>query len=105
MKSIKHFKYKSTYNFEKFLDGYGYTLNDAVGFSTYDKQQYNGNILREYVIYLSDHDHIFFKTVDFKSFNEYHQSRLGFNSERLLNWYQDANVRRYKSNDRYVIAH
>ena len=104
MKSIKHFKYINTYSFKKFLDGYGYALSDAVGFSTYDRQQYHGNILKEYVIYLTDHDHIFFKTVDFKSFNEYYQSSLGFNSNRMLSWYNSANVRRYKSNDRYVIA-
>ena len=96
MKNIKYFKYVNTYNFEKFLDGYGYKLSDAVGFSVCDKQQYHGNILKEYVIYLSDHDHIFFNVVYFKSFNEYHQSRLGFNGERLLSWYNDADIRKYK---------
>ena len=96
MRSIKHFKYVNKKNFEKFLDSYGYTLNDAVGYSFYDKQQYHGNIFTTYVIYLSDHDHIFFKVACFKNFNEYHQSRLGFNGERLLNWYQSANVKVYK---------
>ena len=84
MKSIKYFKYKDTYEYSKFLKEYGYSSNDVVGFSISDKQQYHGNILKEYIIYLSDHDHIYFKVVWFKSFNEYRQSFLGFNGETLL---------------------
>ena len=98
MKDIKYFKYKNTKQFNIFLEEYGYTLSDAVGFSFIGKQQYRGNILKEYVIYLNDHDHIFFNVVYFKSFNEYHQCRLGFNGERLLEWYNDANIRKYKLN-------
>ena len=101
MKKIKFFKYKNTYEFEKFLDGYGYILSDAVGFSAYDKQQYHGNILKEYVIYLNDHEHIFFKEVNFKSFNECNRSRLGFNGDKLLRWYNSSNIRKYKFKDIY----
>ena len=97
MKNIKFFKYKNTNAFEKCLNAYGYTTNDAVGFSTYDKQQYHGNILKEYVIYLADHDRVFFKEVCFKDFNEIQQARLGFNGNKLLRWYEDANVRKYKT--------
>ena len=98
MKSIKYFKYINTLAFEKFLKEYNYKLSDAVGFSFVGKQQYHGNILKEYIIYLNDHDHIYFNVVYFKDFNEYRQSRLGFNGERLLEWYQDANIRKYKLN-------
>ena len=99
MKSIKYFKYKNTNAFEKCLNEYGYTINDAVGFSVCDKQKYHGNILKEYVIYLVDHDHVFFKEVCFKSFNEIQQARLGFNGKVLLEWYESANVRQYKVKD------
>ena len=101
MKNIKYFKYKNTYNFEKFVKEYGYKLNDVVGFSFSDKQQCHGNILKTYIIYFSDHDHVFFNVVYFKSFNEYHQCRLGFNGNKLLEWYNDANVRKYKVKDIY----
>ena len=104
MKNIKCFKYKNIYMFEKCLNEYGYTISDAVGFSVNYKWCYHGNILKEYVIYLSDHDHVYFRTVDFKDFNECNQSRLGFNGNRLLSWYNSANVRRYKSDNRYVIT-
>ena len=110
MKSIKYFKYKNTKQFNVFLSQYEYTINDVVGFSFSDKQQYHGNILKTYVIYFSDHDHEYFEVVYFKSFNEYHQSRLGFNGNKLLDWCEDANVVKYKVkdvwglNDRYVIA-
>ena len=96
MKNIKYFKYINTKQFSVFLKEYGYSLNDAVGFSAYDEQQYHGNILKEYVIYLSDHDHVFFKVVYFKSFNECRQSALGFNGNTLLSWYENANIRKYK---------
>ena len=101
MKNIKSFKYKNTYEYKKYLKEYGYTIDDVVGFSLVDKQQYGGNILKQYVIYFSDHDNVYFKVVYFKSLNEYHQSALGFNGNTLLNWYQDANVVWYKVKDIY----
>ena len=102
MKSIKCFKYINTNTFNEFVISYGYNLADVVGFSVIDKQQYHGNILITYAIYFSDHDNVYFKVVCFKDFNEYRQSRLGFNGDKLLNWYQDANAGMYKQNNRYV---
>ena len=96
MRSIKYFKYASKKRFERFIRDYEYSMDDVVGFSSYDKEQYHGNILKTYVIYFSDHDHAFFKEVIFKDFNEYRQSLLGFNGEKLLNWYQDADAREYR---------
>ena len=110
MKNIKYFKYINTYNFEKFLNRYGYTISDAIGFNLSYKWCYHGNILKQYIIYLNDNEHIYFLTANFKSFNEYQQSRLGFNGDRLLRWYETANIVRYKIkdiygiNDRYVIV-
>ena len=98
MKNIKYFKYKNTYNFEKFLREYGYTLSDAVGFSVNVIFHYRGNVFKSYIIYLKDAMLACFKVVYFKSFNEYHQCRLGFNGEKLLEWYNDANIRKYKLN-------
>ena len=96
MISIKYFKYINTKQFNVFLSEYGYSMDDVVGFSFNNKEHYNGNILKEYTIYFSDHDHAFFKVVYFKSFNECNQSRLGFNGSKLLEWYEDANIRKYK---------
>ena len=85
MRNIKYFKYKDTCKFDMFLKEYGYTIDDVIGFSYDGKEQYHCNILKTYIIYFSDHDHAFFKVVYFNSFNEYRQSALGFNGERLLN--------------------
>ena len=110
MKNIKYFKYKNTYNFEKFLKECGYKIDDVSSYSVIGEKRYNGNILKEYTIFFSDHDHAFFKVVYFKSLNECDRSRLGFNGNTLLEWYQDANVIKYKVkdvwglNDKYVIA-
>ena len=109
MKNIKYFQYKNTYEFKKFLDAYEYRLWDVVGFSYAGKEQYRGNILKEYCIHFKDGEYEYFKIVYFKSFNERNQSRLGFNGDKLLEWYEDANVRKYKvkdvwgTNDKYVI--
>ena len=104
MKRIKYFMYINTYNFQKCLNEYGYNLSDAVGFNLSYKWCYRGNLLKQYIIYLSDNNHIYFLTADFKSFNEYQQSRLGFSGERLLRWCETANVRRYRIDDKYVIT-
>ena len=84
MKSIKYFKYKNKEKFERFLSSYDYKLEDVKGFVLVEKQQYRGNILKVYSIHFKDGEYEYFKVVYFKSFNEYHQSRLGFNGERLL---------------------
>ena len=109
MKSIKYFQYKNTYEYEKFLNVYGYKLSDVKGFSYAGKKQYRGNILKEYCIHFKDGKYEYFKIVYFSSFNESSQSRLGFNGDKLLEWYENANVRLYKvkdiwgMNDKYVI--
>ena len=110
MKNIKYFKYWYTYEFEKFLKEYGYTLNDVKGFSVGYKKQYRGNILKIYNVRFNDCEYEYFKVVYFKSLNEYHQAALGFNGNKLLNWYEDANIIKYKVkdiygiNDKYVIT-
>ena len=96
MNNIKRFKYINTKQFNVFLNEYNYKLDDVKGYSLSYKRCYRGNILKQYIIYLSDHDHIFFSVVYFKSYNEYRQSALGFNGDRLLSWYNDANIRKYK---------
>ena len=92
MKEIKNFKYINTHIFSEYVDGYGYDLADAVGYSLFDKKQYRGNIFKTYVIYFNDHDHTYFKVVYFKSLNEYRQSVLGFCGNKLLRWFQNANI-------------
>ena len=110
MKNIKYFNYKNTYEYSIFLKAYGYTIKDVIGFSCDNKKQYHGNILKTYNVYFKDGEYEYFKVVYFKSLNEYHQSRLGFNGNRLLEWYQSASVVKYKvkdiygMNDRYVIT-
>ena len=103
MKNIKYFKYINTKQFSVFLKEYGYTLDDVKGFSFSDKKQYHNNILKTYNIYFKDGEYEYFKVVYFKSFNEYHQCGLGFNGEKLLEWYQDANIIKYKVKDIYGI--
>ena len=99
MKSIKLFKYKDTCEFMAFLVAYGYKLNDVKGFKFIEKKQHCGNVLKLYFICLNDGEEVCFTVADFKDFNEYHQSRLGFKGDKLLSWYEDANVRRYKKSD------
>ena len=96
MKSIKYFKYVSTNQFNAFLVAYGYKLDDVKGFSFDEQKQYRGNVLKWYKIHFKDGEYEYFKVVYFKSFNEYYQSKLGFNGDKLLSWWEDADVRRYK---------
>ena len=84
MKNIKYFQYKNTDEFKKFLDAYEYRLWDVVGFSYAGKEQYHGNILKEYCIHFKDGEYEYFKIVYFKSFNERNQCRLGFNGDKVL---------------------
>ena len=98
MKSIKCFKYKDTFKFEEFLSAYGYKLEDVRGYKFIDKKQYRGNVLKVYFICLNDGEEVYFKVVTFKNLNEYRQSRLGFNGDKLLEWYEDSAVRTYKRN-------
>ena len=97
MKSIKLFKYKDTCGFENFLNAYGYKFEDVKGFSPAERRQYRGNVLKIYNIRFNDGEYEYFKVVTFKSFNEYRQSRLGFNGDKLLDWFEDSYIRMYKT--------
>ena len=96
MKNIKYFRYFNTKYFNMFLEACDYKLEDVIGFSFYGQKQYNNNISKWYNIYFKDGEEVYFKEVIFKDFNEYHQSRLGFRGDKLLGWFDDANVRLYK---------
>ena len=97
MKNIKYFKYKNTSNFLGFIGSYDYKLDDVEGFSFAGQKQCRYNVLKLYRITFKDGEYEYFKVVYFKNFNEYHQSRLGFNGDKLLRWYEDADVREYKT--------
>ena len=84
MKSIKYFKYLNTKQFNAFLAAYCYKLDDVKGFSFDEKKQYHCNVLTIYCIHFKDGEREYFKVVTFKSFNEYRQSCLGFNGDKLL---------------------
>ena len=84
MKNIKYFKYVNTKHFNLFLSSYGYKLEDVKGFSVAEQKQYNGNILKIYFIHFNNGEFEYFKVVYFKSFNEYKQTFLGFNGNKLL---------------------
>ena len=96
MKNIKCFKYVNENNFNVFLNEYGYTLNDVIGFKFIDKKQYRCNVLTTYAIYFKDDEYEYFKVAVFESFNEYRQSALDFNGNKLLEWWENANIRMYK---------
>ena len=97
MKNIKLFKYKDTKAFERLLCAYEYKLEDVIGFSFVEQKQYNNNILKEYCVHFKDGERGYFRVVCFKDFNEYHQSRLGFKGDKLLSWFEDADIREYKT--------
>ena len=97
MKNIKYFQYKNTYEFKKFLDAYGYRLWEVKGFSFAGKKQYRYNVLKLYRITFKDGEYEYFKVAIFSSFNEYHQARLGFSGNKLEYWFQDSNIREYKT--------
>ena len=102
MKNIKYFKYWYSYEFEKCLGDYGYTIEDVKGFSVSSVKRYHGNILKTYKIYIYDGESVYFSVAYFKSFNEYNQSWLGFNGDKLLKWYQMSAIKLYKLNDEYI---
>ena len=70
MKDIKSFKYKNTFSFEKFLCEHHYWVDDVSGYSIGWKEQYNGNVLRVYIIYFNNGKYKLFRVVFFKSFDE-----------------------------------
>ena len=104
MKNIKHFKYKNTYSFNCFLCECGYSVDDVNGYSVGWKEQYNGNLLRVYIIYFNIGKYKLFRVLFLKDFNEYEQIISCSKINKLLMWYDSANIVRYKRNDKYAIA-
>ena len=102
MKNIKRFKYWYSYEFESCLKSYGYTLDDVKGFNVAYKRCYHGNILKTYKVYVFDGESVYFSVAYFKSFNECNQSRLGFNGNKLLRWYEIAEIKEYKLGNEYI---
>lgn len=102
MKSIKCFKYWYSYEFEKCLEDYGYTLDDVEGFSISSIRRCRGNILKIYKVYVYEGEGIYFSVAYFKSFDEYNKCWLGFNGDRLLNWYKTSIINLYKADGEYV---
>ena len=96
MKSIKCFKYKNTFSFEKFLEEYGYTLDDIKGFNVSSIKRYRGNVLKTYIVYAFEGESVYFSVAFFKSFDEYNKTWLGFNGVKLLQWYRKAAIKQYK---------
>ena len=102
MKKIKYFKYWYSYEFEKCLSAYGYTLDGVIGFSVSGIKRYRGNILKTYKIYVYDGESIYVSVAYFKSFNEYNKTWLGFNGDKLLRWYRKAIIKFYKLSGEYI---
>ena len=102
MKNIKSFKFWYSFEFEKTLKDYGYSLDDVKGFSVSKIKQYHGNILKTYEIYILDGESVYFSVVYFKSFDEYNKTWLGFNGNKLLRWYEISVIKLYKLNDEYI---
>ena len=102
MKSIKLFKYWYSYELDRCLKDYGYTVEDVVGFSVSSVKRYHGNILKTYIIYFKDGENVYFIVVYFKSFNECNQSRLGLSGNKLLLWYQISSIKHYKLAGEYI---
>ena len=103
MKNIKSFKYWYSFEFDRFLKEYGYTIDDVKGFALSSILNYNGNVLKTYAVYAFDGRTIYFKIAYFKSFNEYNRCWLGVNGDKLLSWYKKAIIKLYKLNGEYII--
>ena len=84
MKNIKFFKYWYSYEFEKCLRDYGYTIDDVIGFNVSYIRRYHGNVLKTYKVYVLDGESVYFSIAYFKSFDEYNKTWLGFNGDQLL---------------------
>ena len=102
MINIKYFKYWYSYEFERCLKEYGYTLDDVKGFNVSSIKRYHGNVLKTYIVYIYDGESVYFSVAYFKSFNEYNQTWLGFNGDKLLQWYNISGIKLYKLNNEYI---
>ena len=103
MKSIKLFKYWYSYEFERCLKDYGYTIDDVEGFGLSSIKRYRGNILKTYIVYVYDGESVYFSIVYFKSFDEHNKAWLGFSGSKMLEWYQKAIIKLYKLNNEYIM--
>ena len=103
MKNIKFFEYTKTQMFEWFLVKKKCWLEDIVGFSLGIQKQYCGNILKEYFIHFKGGKKESFKVVYFKDYHDYAKSQWGYMGKKLLSWFEDANVRLWKTNDGYYV--
>ena len=104
MKSIKYFKYWYSYEFEKFLKDFGYTIDDVEGFSVSNIKRYSGNILKTYEVHVYDGENVYFSIAYFKSFDDYNKAWLGFSGSKMLEWYQKAIIKLYKINNEYIMG-
>ena len=99
MRNIKYFQYKNMREFERFLNKCKCGMWKVTGFKFSREEHYNGNILKVYSIYFKDGSYKYFKVAFFKSIFECDKARLGVINNKLLMWYDDANVRKYKVKD------
>ena len=93
MKSIKLFKYRKASEFIVFVGCCGQKLDDVKGFELVERKQCRGNVWKEYCIHFNDDECAYFKVVCFKNFNDYQQAHLGFNGNKLFDWFEDADIR------------
>lgn len=96
MKSINLFKYKDTNEFLTFLAAYSYKLEDIKGFTLAGKKQCRGNILKIYNVYFNDGEYEYFKVVIFEDLNEYRQASFGGSCNKLIRWYEAAELTEVK---------
>ena len=96
MKNINLFKFKDTNEFWVFLAAYGYKLEDIKGFSFAGKRQCRGNVFKLYNVRFNDGEYEYFKVISFKDSNEYRQALLGFSCNKLLRWFEDAELTEVK---------
>ena len=102
MNNIKSFKYWYSYEFERFLKNHGYTIDDVKGYNVSSVMRYRGNVLKTYVVYVYDGENVYFSVAYFKSFDEYNKAWLGFNGDKLLQWYKKAAIKQYKLNNEWI---
>lgn len=104
MKNIKHFKYKNTNSFGRFLREYGFNLTDVNGYSIGWNEKYDGNVLKVYIIYFNDGKYGRFSILFLKNIDEYKQISAGIKINKTISWFDAANIAKYKYNDKYIIA-
>ena len=102
MNNIKSFKYWYSFEFDRCLKDYGYTIDDVKGYSVSSIMRYRGNILKTYKVYVYDGESVYFSVAYFKSFDEYNKTWLGLNGDKLLQIFKKAIIKQYKLNGEYI---